>query len=276
MFDSVWIRVQEPEQLAKLTPEDMLNFVEALTVNGQANRQMSMAVAKILKKTDVVSAKRNPEVALFSASYLADFDLRVSEGLSSKLAEELLVGLPRYSLRDLSYLAIALRSQANFSGNTELMAAVDERIRDLINDNEFDQDTRERLALVGHAQLGDETAKELVDLETGSNMVSVIEALVRGRQVEKNQIVNGKVKANLVVDGKFFIELHENIAMHYQQAGEYKAMGRAKLAQKVIREELKNDSALYLPVSFVEMEYEADESEYLLKVLDPIIKELGS
>lgn len=38
MFDSVWIRVQQPEQLSKLTANDMLNFVEALTVNGQANR----------------------------------------------------------------------------------------------------------------------------------------------------------------------------------------------------------------------------------------------
>lgn len=68
---------------------------------------------------------------------------------------------------------------------------------------------------MGHALLGDETLKELQEIESGSNMVSVIEALVRGRNVEKNQIVNGKLKANLVVDGKFFIELHENIAMNY-------------------------------------------------------------
>ena len=38
MFDSVWIRVQQDHQLAKLTDADLLNFIEALTVNGQANK----------------------------------------------------------------------------------------------------------------------------------------------------------------------------------------------------------------------------------------------
>lgn len=52
-------------------------------------------------------------------------------------------------------------------------------------------------------------------------------------------------------------------------------MGRAKCAQEILREELNNAEALYLPVSYVEMEYEADESEYLLKVLAPIVSQLG-
>lgn len=99
---------------------------------------MAMAVAKILKKTDVICAKTNPEVVLFSASFLADFDLRVSDGLASRLTEELLVGLPKYSLRDLSYLAIALRTQGNFSDKAELISTVDDRIRVLLKDTELD------------------------------------------------------------------------------------------------------------------------------------------
>ena len=125
---------------------------------------------------------------------------------------------------------------------------------------------------MGHAELGEETLNELHDIEAGSNLTSVVEALLQGRQIEKNQIVNGKIKANIVVDGQYFIEFHENIAVHYQQAGEYRAMGRAKLAQQLLQSELKNQSALYLPVSYVEMEYEADESEYLLKVLAPLVR----
>ena len=50
---------------------------------------MSQAVAKILKKTDLLKASVNPEVALFTASYLADFNLRVSDKLASKIATEL-------------------------------------------------------------------------------------------------------------------------------------------------------------------------------------------
>ena len=126
-----------------------------------------------------------------------------------------------------------------------------------------DQESRERLALCGLATLGDETLQELQRIEQDSNMLELIESYFTDRKTIKNHFTP-ELKANLVVDDKYFIEIYENIGITYLKNGQREPMARAKLYQEVLGDKK------HVPVSMIEMEYAKDESKYILDILSKV------
>jgi hypothetical protein len=59
-----------------LGPDDTLNFIEALSVNGEQNALMSSCLAQVLVKTNHLYLNQN--VPLFAMSYISDFKLKTS------------------------------------------------------------------------------------------------------------------------------------------------------------------------------------------------------
>ena len=64
---------------------------------------MNKSIVRLMKE------QMDSEVALFAASFLADFDLKISADLASKLLDHLKSALNTYSVRDLSYLGISAK-----------------------------------------------------------------------------------------------------------------------------------------------------------------------
>jgi len=83
MQDSIEVRVKDAAEVALLTPQATLDFIEALSISNKENKTLATNLAKILRKSD--HAMANHEVPLFAISYFADFDLKISEGLHAKL-----------------------------------------------------------------------------------------------------------------------------------------------------------------------------------------------
>ena len=126
-----------------------------------------------------------------------------------------------------------------------------------------DLNTLERLALVGISELGEETTKILQEMDADINIVELLESFYIGHQIEKNMLVENRLKANLVINDRIFLEVHENITMHH--SGD-KLMGRGRLTQEVLNK-LKGKDAKYVAISLVEMEAAQNEAEYLHNLL---------
>ena len=64
------------------------------------------------------------------------------------------------------------------------------------------------------------TIKELQEIENRSNLMEVIVTdTLKGRDVKTNQVVcDGRLKASIVVDDKWVIEIHENSLCNYQKS----------------------------------------------------------
>ena len=90
---------------------------------------------------------------------------------------------------------------------------------------------------------------ELKKVEEDSNIIELVESYFVDRNVQKNY-VDQNLKANMVVDDKYFVEIYENIGITYQKGGNRVPMARAKLYQSV----LGNDK-IHVPISLIEMEY---------------------
>ena len=85
----------------------------------------------------------------------------------------------------------------------------------------------------------------------------------------KNQTVcGGQLKAQFVIDDKFIIEIDENSAIHRKSSSGLKLLSRGRLANELAVQ--AGYSGGYIGISLLEMEYEKNEAEYLLKVLKPI------
>ena len=80
MSDAIAVRITAKE-FDEVSAADVLNLIEAVTVIGQSSTQMNKAVVRLLNE------QMNSEVALFAASFLSDFDLKVGKGLNAKLME---------------------------------------------------------------------------------------------------------------------------------------------------------------------------------------------
>ena len=87
---------------------------------------MSSSIAKILKSTDHIQT--NHEVALFAIAYIADFDLKISESLAQILIEGIDKHIETFSIKELSYLIVALKSQHNFKENNEFIDKIQKNI----------------------------------------------------------------------------------------------------------------------------------------------------
>lgn len=119
----------------------------------------------------------------------------------------------------------------------------------------------------------DEAEAHLKEIESGSNIVELLEALFRGRKIEKNVLLcGGRVPASLFVDDQHVIQLQENMATHYRKGDDhYRKMARARQAESLVKDELGPDAS-YFGISYIEMEYATNEAEYLEQVLAPIIQ----
>ena len=83
LTDSIGVRVKDNGQIKNLKAQDILDFIEALSVGNKENRAMSSYLAKILKNSKHVS--QHPDIPLFALAYLSDFNLKVSDGLHAVL-----------------------------------------------------------------------------------------------------------------------------------------------------------------------------------------------
>ena len=93
--------------------------------------------------------------------------------------------------------------------------------------------------------------------------------MLKDRKVDKNILVcDDRLKCQILVDDKFVIEIQENMPVNYrrQKMGDYRLMTRGRLADALAREH----GLTYIGISYLEMEYCANEAEYLLKLLSPI------
>lgn len=144
MQDSVDIRMKDLEQVQALKAQDTLDFIEALSVSNQENRVMSSHLAKILRKT--THLQDHQDVPLFALSYLADFNLKITDGLHAQMLTGLQQHLGSYSVKELSHMAVSLMTQSNFTKNKCLFDQVIKRVQEL-GLTEADQATLERLAL---------------------------------------------------------------------------------------------------------------------------------
>lgn len=76
LLDTVTIRVKQPDQLDKLTFNDTLDFIEALSIGNRESKAMAGHLIKILKQTNHL--KHDQQVPLFTISYLSDFEMKFS------------------------------------------------------------------------------------------------------------------------------------------------------------------------------------------------------
>lgn len=93
--------------------DDTLNFIEALSVNGEQNALMSSCLAQVLVKTNHLYLNQN--VPLFAMSYISDFKLKTSPQLSEKILDAAKENLDTYSLKELSYLVLSMHGYFNES-----------------------------------------------------------------------------------------------------------------------------------------------------------------
>ena len=269
--DAVGIRIKQQEQLDNLQPEDTLNFIEALSVGNVENREMSKHLAKMLRVTDHL--ERHQEVPLFALSYFADFDLKFSENLQNQIKTNLSKNLQNYSLRELSYLLVAMKSQANFSSELEFHKEVEDLVASRLAARQEPpvQADAERLALAlpSYKLNESQTRQALSDIEHNSNLVEMIEQdMLKDVEFQKNQLVcDGRIKASFVVNSKFLIEIDENNMLNYKKAktGETKLMSRGRICNQIAQSH--GYSGGYIGISLLEMEYSQNEAEYLLKQL---------
>ena len=80
MSDAIAVRITAKE-FDDVKPADVLNLIEAVTVIGKSSNQMNKAVVRLMNE------QMDSEVALFAASFLSDFDLKIGKNLSDKLME---------------------------------------------------------------------------------------------------------------------------------------------------------------------------------------------
>ena len=237
----------------------------------QDNRVLSGLLARLLKQSD--HALQHRDVALFAVSYLSDFNLKVSGALHSKLLAGIQEYLHDYDLKELSHLALNVCQQPNFQGDTQIQEQIKKRIHQLLarEETEVDQAVSERLALFdSDFKLdADRTRKTLEDIETGSNLVELIQQdMLADREVQQNQIVcGGRLKASFVVDSEYIIEIEENATVNFRKGDKLQMMSRGRQAEALAK---AHGFKGYIGVSLLEMEYHHNEAEYLLKVLAPL------
>ena len=280
LYDSIAIRALQDEQIQKLQCQDTLAFIEALTVNSIEHRGMSSLLAKILKKTGHLNDSH--ETSQFALCYLADFDLKVSKKLAQSLQDSLLHHLTNksHSTKDLVYLLLAVKQQGNMreDGGDQLSKIIEDQITERIQSSPAGEEAnlKELLALVhpGFPLKPEEAEVQLRDIESGSNIVELLESMFRGRKIEKNVLLcRGRVPASLLVDDRHVVQLLENVAVHYRKGDDqYRKMARARQAEALIKDEL-GPEASYYGISYVEMEYAVNEAEYLEQVLHPILQQ---
>ena len=95
--------------------------------------------------------------------------------------------------------------------------------------------------------------------------------MLKGREVKTNQIVcDGRLKASIVVDGNWVIEIHDNAMCNFQKKSDKKLlapMARGRLCNNLVKQ---HGYQGYIGISLVEMEYSPNEAEYLLSCLSPV------
>jgi hypothetical protein len=183
--------------------------------------------------------------------------------------------LDAYSIKNLSYLLVSVMSSPNFSTDEQLIQNIKDRITAIYNESDPDLDngTRERLAItMGPGLEPESTVQILKDIEHNSNIVELIESdLLKDGCYTKNQVVcDGRLKAQFVVDDKFVVEIDENSAIHRKTPSGLKLLSRGRLANELAIK--AGYSGGYIGISLLEMEYEKNEAEYLLKVLNPVFQ----
>lgn len=183
--------------------------------------------------------------------------------------------LNAYSIKNLSYLLVSVMSSPNFSTDDQLIQSIKDRITEVYNESDPDLDngTKERLAITmgpGHGLEPESTVQILKDIEHNSNIVELIESdLLKDGRYTKNQVVcDGHMKAQFVIDDKFVVEIDENSAIHRKTPSGLKLLSRGRLANELAIK--AGYSGGYIGISLLEMEYEKNEAEYLLKVLNPV------
>lgn len=72
-----------------------------------------------------------------------------------------------------------------------------------------------------------------------------------------------------MIDDRFVLEVFENISIHYKKEGAYLLNARGRLADKIVKKHY-GDTAGYVALSYVEMEYAANEAEYILKTVNRV------
>lgn len=116
------------------------------------------------------------------------------------------------------------------------------------------------------------TVQILKDIEENSNIVELLETdLLKDGSFTKNEVVcDGQLKAQFVIDGKFLVEIDENSAIHRKTPAGLKLLSRGRLAHELALK--AGYSGGYIGISLLEMEYEKNEAEYLLKVMKPVFE----
>lgn len=69
------------------------------------------------------------------------------------------------------------------------------------------------------------------EIESGANIVNLLELLFKDRKVEKNVVLcGGQVPASLVIDDLYVVQIHENVAVHYRKGDDerLRKMARAR------------------------------------------------
>jgi len=79
LHETLNFRCKVPEEIAKLESQDVLDFIEGLSVSRKFDKALSQSLVKVLKSEDGKVLKAGDQVPLFATSFISDFDLRLSE-----------------------------------------------------------------------------------------------------------------------------------------------------------------------------------------------------
>ena len=117
------------------------------------SRALSQALAKLLKRES--SENSSKDIPLHAICYISDMDLKINNKLKTMLFKQLDQNMQSYSLKDLSYLCVALSAmdhpttdQDANGTSTNLLDTVKQRITQLIGYNQtIDEQSMERLCL---------------------------------------------------------------------------------------------------------------------------------
>lgn len=118
-------------------------------------------------------------------------------------------------------------------GLRRMIAEEMDRKLESVNQSDIDTNLQELISLThpGFPRSAESAQSNLEEIESGANIVNLLELLFKDRKVEKNVVLcGGQVPASLVIDDLYVVQIHENVAVHYRKGDDerLRKMARAR------------------------------------------------
>eukprot|EP00347_Sterkiella_histriomuscorum_P020420 403337874 len=254
--DAVKIRLSDKSQYDCLSPYDLRDLIEGLSLQTQFNKKLDSALKILIKETNLMSLDKKLLIQLIT--YLSNFNSKIDEKLQNKISIAIDANLSGFTTQELAHLALYIDHYKEYSLLRQL------------NEDEIENDfaSLEKLALRGEVKLNEEKAIEYIKKQDeSSNMLEVIEQILgkAGLQFEKNKLLcENRLKAAFVINNNVLVDVIDNQMAYYEKDGEKLPRKRVQVAKDLAQKFGFKD---YRLISLTEMEFSQDEEEFLQDIL---------